>query len=156
MKSLKLRIRSARGAELVEFALVFPLLLLVVLGIVDFGVLFQRLEVITNAAREGARVAVLPGYSTTDVCNRTVNYLSSGGVAVSGSCPSPTNPTISINMTYPIPMGAGVPSLQGTQVVVEYSSTYFFLSPLIGWFGGSLNSVPIRGVAVMRNEVPSP
>ena len=32
------------------------------LGIIDFGFLFQRYEVVTNAAREGARVAILPGY----------------------------------------------------------------------------------------------
>ena len=44
-----------RGAELVEFALVFPMLLLVMLGIMDFGFLFQRYEVLTAAAREGAR-----------------------------------------------------------------------------------------------------
>ena len=55
--------RSERGAELIEFALVFPTLLLVMLGIIDFGFLFQRYEVVTNAAREGARVAILPGYS---------------------------------------------------------------------------------------------
>ena len=56
-----------RGAELVEFAFVFPTLLLVMLGIIDFGFLFQRYEVVTNAAREGARVAILPGYGDADV-----------------------------------------------------------------------------------------
>lgn len=61
MSSFTRRVRSERGAELIEFALVFPVLLLVVLGIVDFGFLFQRMEVVTNAAREGARIAVLPG-----------------------------------------------------------------------------------------------
>ena len=52
----------------------FPTLLLVMLGIMDFGFLFQRYEVVTNAAREGARVAILPGYQTPDVearVNRT-------------------------------------------------------------------------------------
>ena len=34
------------------------------LGIAEFGFIFQRFEVMTNAAREGARMAVLPGYST--------------------------------------------------------------------------------------------
>jgi Flp pilus assembly protein TadG len=48
------------GAELIEFAFVLPLLLLVIVGIFDFGFLFQRYEVVTNAAREGARAAVLP------------------------------------------------------------------------------------------------
>src|SRR6185369_16886837 len=65
------------GAELIEFALVLPLLLLLVLGIVDFGFLFQRLEVITNAAREGARIAILSGsgYSTSDIEDRVNDYL---------------------------------------------------------------------------------
>ena len=57
---------SERGAELVEFAIVLPLLLLVTMGIIDFGFMFQRYVVLTNAAMEGARVAVLPGYSTSD------------------------------------------------------------------------------------------
>ena len=53
---------AERGAALVEFALAVPLLLVVIAGIVDFGFVFQRYEVITNAAREGARLASLPGY----------------------------------------------------------------------------------------------
>src|SRR5262245_36628295 len=74
------RRESERGAELIEFALVLPLLLLLVLGIVDFGFMFQRLEVVTNAAREGARIAVLPGYDTDDVIGRVTNYMNDGGV----------------------------------------------------------------------------
>ena len=68
------------GAELIEFALVLPLLLLVLLGIIDFGFLFQRYEVVTNAAREGARVAVLPGYGDADVQPRVDQYLTAGGL----------------------------------------------------------------------------
>ena len=51
---LPARVRSQAGAELVEFALVLPILLLVFGGIVDFGLLLQRQQVVTNAAREGA------------------------------------------------------------------------------------------------------
>ena len=40
--------------------------------------MFQRYEVVTNAAREGARVAVLPGYVNADVQARVAAYLSSG------------------------------------------------------------------------------
>jgi len=46
--------RSDSGAEVIEFALTLPLLLLVVLGIIEFGFVFQQYEVVTNAAREGA------------------------------------------------------------------------------------------------------
>src|SRR5215831_8178385 len=88
--------RSQRGAELIEFALVLPLLLLLVLGIVDFGFLFQRMEVITNAAREGARIAVLPSYTNADVQARVCNYLTSGGVPTTSCGAGGGNPTISI------------------------------------------------------------
>ena len=58
------RRNGERGAELIEFALVFPLLMMVVLGCVDFAFVFHHNEVITNAAREGARVGSLPGYDS--------------------------------------------------------------------------------------------
>ena len=78
------------GVELIEFALVFPLLLLVILGVVDFGFLFQRWEALTNAAREGARVATLPGYETVDVEARVASYLAASGVPTTGGNPAVT------------------------------------------------------------------
>ncbi|MGH7900011.1 MAG: TadE/TadG family type IV pilus assembly protein, partial [Candidatus Binatia bacterium] len=54
---------SESGAELVEFAFVLPVLLLLIAAIADFAFLFQSYEVATNAVREGARLAVLPGYT---------------------------------------------------------------------------------------------
>src|SRR6185436_12324640 len=67
-----------RGAALVEFALALPLLLVVIAGIVDFGFTFQRYEIITNAAREGARMASLPGYDQTSVDDRVRAYVAAG------------------------------------------------------------------------------
>ncbi|MCH7720860.1 MAG: pilus assembly protein, partial [Planctomycetes bacterium] len=55
------------GAELIELALVLPILLLVLGGIMDFGFLFLRYEVVTNAAREGARIGVLRSRGFGDV-----------------------------------------------------------------------------------------
>jgi hypothetical protein len=144
-------VRSERGAELIEFALVFPLLLMVVLGIVDFGFLFQRLEVVTNAAREGARMAVLPGYTDTDVTARVRDYVQSGGLTITGG--SPGNPRI--NITSPdIVYDAGPPAktMKGKQVVVIYTHDYLFLGPIARWFGGSFSSVPLTGVSTMRDE----
>jgi Flp pilus assembly protein TadG len=51
--------RSARGAALVEFAIVLPVLLLLVLGAIDWGYYFMVQDVALNAAREGARTAML-------------------------------------------------------------------------------------------------
>ena len=75
---LPARVRSQAGAELVEFALVLPILLLVFGGIVDFGLLLQRQQVVTNAAREGARLAVLPGYTAADVQARVTQFVREG------------------------------------------------------------------------------
>ena len=55
-----------------------PILLLVFAGIVDFALMFQRFLVVSNAAREGARIAVLPGYTQTDVQNRVTQYVREG------------------------------------------------------------------------------
>ena len=140
------RPQSERGAELIEFALVLPLLLLLVLGIVDFGFLFQRLEVVTNAAREGARIAVLPGYDTNDVKDRVNDYLQEGGVPIVRG----TNTVINVNpVTITAPGGATFPS---EQVQVRYSHSYLFLSGLARFFGGNFDSVPLNGQATMRVE----
>jgi hypothetical protein len=152
LKSMRVRTRSERGAELIEFALVLPLLLLVVLGIVDFGFLFQRMEVVTNAAREGARLGVLPGYGATDVCSRVINYVQNGGLPTTGTCPSPTNPTLNVDTAYTIAMPTGSP-LPGIRVQVSYQHQYVFIGPIMRLFGSSIASVPVTGVAVMRDEV---
>ena len=57
-----------QGAELIEFALILPLILILLMGIFDFGLAFQRYEVLTNAAREGARMGSLASnYTTPDI-----------------------------------------------------------------------------------------
>ncbi len=58
-KMARLLSKSERGASLVEFALVIPILLTLVMGIIEFGWLFNGWITITGAAREGARLAVV-------------------------------------------------------------------------------------------------
>ena len=89
VRRLLRRFCAEQAAQLVEFALVLPMLLLVVLGIAEFGFIFQRYEVVTNAAREGARMAVLPGYTTADVDARVRVYVTQGRVPT-----TVTNPNI--------------------------------------------------------------
>ena len=67
IRTLCSRWRSEEGAEIIEFALVAPLLILLFAAIVDFGNMFRSFEAVTNAAREGARVGVLPAYQDADV-----------------------------------------------------------------------------------------
>lgn len=64
------------GASAVEFALVLPVLVILVFGITEFGRLFMQDQTVGNAAREGARLGVQPDATCGDVRARVVG---SGG-----------------------------------------------------------------------------
>lgn len=68
MKSLK----NQKGQALVEFALILPILLLVVMGILQFGMMLNSYLAISNAAREGARAGIV-GSSDTDIQNLIIS-----------------------------------------------------------------------------------
>ena len=149
MKRLLKRLGGDQAAQLVEFALVLPMLLLVVLGIAEFGFIFQRYEVVTNAAREGARMAVLPGYTTADVDARVRVYVTQGKVPT-----TVTNPNIAVT-DVAIVVGAGLPPINAKRVTVTYTHSYTFLPKIATWFGATYTTVPLKAVAEMRKEAGS-
>ena len=65
MTARKLRRFDNRGQALVEFALLLPLVMLLLIGIIEFGRAWQAKQTITDAAREGARLAVVGNDSYT-------------------------------------------------------------------------------------------
>lgn len=67
------RTRSTRerGAALVEFAIVTPMLFLLLFGIVDFGLQFANLNAMRQGTREGARQAVVATFGTSNYCSLT-------------------------------------------------------------------------------------
>jgi Flp pilus assembly protein TadG len=136
---------SERGAELVEFALTFPLLLLVTLGIIDFGLLFQRYEVLTNAAREGARISVLPDYGPADVEFRVNQYLQATSLSA-----ATVNTDVGPAQTLPVGGGA---CITVTPVTVSYVHNYIFVGGIMSYFGSSLGSRTLTATASMRSEI---
>jgi len=64
-----------RGQAIVETALILPIIVLILMGIIDFGLMFNNYLVINNAAREGARNAAV-GTSDTNVKNMILNMTS--------------------------------------------------------------------------------
>ena len=79
------------AAAVVEFAIVAPVFFLMVFGMIEFGRMLMVQQVLTNAAREGARRAVLDGASTSEVESTVNNYLASGSItgAEIGIAPDP-------------------------------------------------------------------
>ena len=140
------RLSGERGAELIEMAIALPLLLLVVMGIVDFGFLFQRYLVLTNAAMEGARVAVLPGYSMSDAQNRASTYATTGGV------PAGTVTALATAVSLP---GASGGSWPGVKVTVTHVYSYQFIGPIAGLFSGFYDSVTLTAQSTVRRQLGS-
>jgi TadE-like protein len=137
------RLACDKGAELVEFALVFPLLLLVMFGIMDVGLLFQRYETVTNAAREGARIAVLPGYAKADVEARVTQYLGAAGLK--------STPTFTYAAPQALDVGGACVTITG--ITVGYPHQYLFIGKIIGLFGGSgFATKTLTATARMRYE----
>lgn len=141
------RATSEIGAELVEFALVLPLLLLLIAGIADFGLLFHSHEVTTNAAREGARLAVLPGYDANGyaaVHARVASYIAAGGL--DGSQTTTVTPL-------PVDLGGGM-AANGVNVTVSYTHTFLFVGPIVGLINGTFaNTLTYQTAALMRTEI---
>jgi Flp pilus assembly protein TadG len=151
--------RGERGAALVEFALVLPLLLVVIAGVVDFGFLFQRYEVVTNAAREGARLASLPSYNgqTALIRAHVRNYVQQG-LALSTAALNATVPNTAAgvditNVTLSYTANGNTYQIPAVSVTVNYNHTFLLLGPVLGLIGGTWgNSMNIVGFSQMRLE----
>ena len=81
-----------RGASAVEMAFIAPVFLTLVLGIIESSRLGMVSQLLTTAAREGCRVAVINGMTQTDVQNRINGVLNGSGISVgtvTPTCPSP-------------------------------------------------------------------
>ena len=134
------RVRSERGAEIVEFAIVLPVLLLLGLGICDFGMLFQRYEIVTNAAREGARAGAV-GLSESQISTVVDEYLKAGGLKA--------QPTVEVEF----PTIGANPALNAVRVTVAYPNGSFIVAPIAKMFGSSLEVVTLRSASTMRVEI---
>src|SRR5689334_18795517 len=110
--SLVSKFRGARGTALMETALTLPILLLVSVGIFEFGRAYQTWQILTNAAREGARVAILPNSTVADVQARVSAYMQSGQL------PGYAQATISVDQAQTVNIGATTAS--ASLVTVQY------------------------------------
>ena len=105
-------LHNKRGVAAVEFAICLPILIVLVFGSIEFGLMFYNKQVITNASREGVRAGIVTGTGTADIIQIVENYcdnnlinlnganeLQAGSVTVSG--PDVNNDlTVSVSYNY--------------------------------------------------------
>jgi Flp pilus assembly protein TadG len=131
-----------RGTMLAELAMVTPLLILILMPVLEGSRVIRTHQVLNNAAREGARLAVLPENrgSTGDIVTQVINYANQNGVTLTAA-------NITINQNAVIPNG-GV-SIPASIVTVTYTYTPSFLGALA--FVGLPTSFPLSTQAEFRN-----
>ena len=76
--------RNRRAAAAVEFAVVAPVFFLMIFGIVEYGRMVMVQQVLTNASREGARLAAIDGIATEEVEAHVEGYLTNGAIDLTG------------------------------------------------------------------------
>ena len=151
-----MNIKSQKGAAVVEFAVILPLLLLIVFGIVEFGFIFYNQAILTNASREGARKAIVfrtDGddnriYSGTEIEDAVNQYLYT-------DFPANTNLRLvtfgADNLVIdPSAADGNVSISQGEYILVTVQYDYNFL--LLPSFAGLPESITLTGKTSMRAE----
>ncbi len=140
--------RGERGQALAEFALVLPLLLLLIAGIIEFGRAWNIKQAVTDAAREGARYTVVQDANVptlADVQAKIEERLALASIETSTIVFSTNTPGCA--------SAAACFRIEGKQMTVDVSTQYrmAFVGALMQWLSGSPD-VTIGTQATMRNE----
>ena len=130
------RAASRRGAAAVEFAFVAPVLLLLILGIIEVGRMMMVQQIVTNAAREGCRKAVLGGATETQVFTTIDNYLTGSGI---------TGQTRTVS---PNPSGSHAGDSITVTVSVPYENVTWLPIGAVKWMQGK----KLQASVIMRKE----
>jgi Flp pilus assembly protein TadG len=139
--------QSQKGAALLEAAVTIPILLLISVGIFEFGRAYQTWQILTNAAREGARISVVPDPTPGLAEDRVREYMKAGQLPKWSTAPVNVNRSSEITVN-----GAGV---SASKVTISYPFTFIVLQPVARLVapkttvGGALT---MTAEAVMRNE----
>lgn len=132
-----------QGTVLMEFAILLPMLVLIVMLVLEGSRLVRTHQVLNNAAREGARLSVQPENqgNTGDIINEVVTYANQNGVPLTAA-------SVTINQSVLIPTPSGV-SIEASQVTVSYAYTLNYLS-VFTWLGVP-STYSLQGAAEFRN-----
>jgi Flp pilus assembly protein TadG len=137
-----MNLRKQKGAALVEFAVILPLLFLLLFGIVEFSLLLYNQQVITNACREGARAGIVsrePRLNSTEITQIVNTYSKAHLVTFGDAISAATN----------IDNSGGTSFGDDLKVRVTYRYDFLVLPEFINDFVGDID---LAAEAVMKYE----
>jgi Flp pilus assembly protein TadG len=127
-KSVRNRLKDTTGQNLVEFALVVPMLLLLVFGIAEFGRAWMTKNIMTGAAREAVRIAVVPSGTIGAATARANQVLGTAGitsaiVSVSDDGISFGTMTATVTYNFPVIIVGFIPGLNSSTIPLTSTTT---------------------------------
>ena len=139
MKRRNRWMEDENGQALIEFALITPFLLMMLIGIIEFGRAWNLHQVVTDASREGARKGAIwdPSVTENDVRTVVLQRLGAAGVP-------PAAVTVTLNNVL-----GGTDTPLDVRVSVPYR--FMFFGPLVGWTLGQ-RDIQLVASTTMRNE----
>ena len=141
------RIRGEQGTAILEAAATLPMVLLIAVGIFEFGRAYQTWQILTNAACEGARIAVLADATDSGVQSRVRDCMQGGQLANYGTAAVTVNRNATITVN-----GLAVSS---SRVSVDYPFDFVVLQPVARLIkpDASVGSpLTMHAEVMMRNE----
>ena len=136
-----------RGNALIETAITMPILLLLMVGIFEIGRAYETWQVLANAAREGARMSVVPNSDTATTTARVRQYMADGQL------PKSAQAVVNVNTAGSMVVN-GV-SVGVSQITVDYPFEFIMLQPvarLVVPNTSTGQAITMRATALMRNE----
>ena len=144
--------RRTRGQALAEFAIVAPVLLLFILGIVDFGRAIYAYNTVANAARMGTRTAIV-NQNTADIAGRAAAQATSLGIDAASPCTSSNGVCVafqdSTGTGTPPCMSLFGPDRKSCVAVVTVKYTFSAITPVIGTLIGP---IPLASTSIQALE----
>ncbi len=108
-------VQRETGQSMVEFALVLPFFIILLFGIMEFGRIWETVNVMTSAAREGARIAAIDGSGSYKATQATTTVLNNGQIdnaSIHIEGPNAADEiTVTVNVTYTPLTGSIVPGV---------------------------------------------
>lgn len=142
-------LKKSRGASAVEFAIILPLLVLLVFGIVELSLALYDQAMITNASREAARVGIvyrIPAVTDAEITGVVNNYLGRNLVTLGGKRSPSSNPVTGATV---IVTRTGVSPGGNLRVRVGYTYSFLVLPKFTPGLGQGIN---MAAETVMRME----